>query len=254
MDVAVQMLAFREGRNFTRTMDAWAEQPVPGFVGGVSYEAWVTPSARPKANCSTWRQAVEHPVFEANEAPKFKLPSLNAARQSAMLAGRDVFVTSDADAPPLARTTLTALLEPLVDSSVAAVASNPVCPTNPIGLYSNLGVTFKEVIGGLHGQCHALSAPAWDVAGPLDEDLDHTRLWSVWKEEEYRFAHRLRQYGQVRYRIDAPVYNDTRRRECAWLEALGKQTADYCERREGDETFNPDAAGRARGQGNLFHR
>lgn len=233
MRVSLQVPAFKEP-GLSDTLDAWAEQYVPSWAD-ISYEAWVTPSGRGE----TWRQAEEHPVFEAAEAPQYKLRARNAAHDSAVERGYDAIMTVDADAPPLSDDTLKNLLTAAREPRVACVCANPVASKTPVGIYSNIGVYTKEVIGGIHGQCHVLSRGAWQHAGPFSDGVDHTDLKSVWKEEEYRFGRRLRQHGKVVYKFDAPVFNDTRRRECAWRDILPGEKDAYCEKPDGDETFHP---------------
>lgn len=237
MDVALQIPAFKED-DLTSTMDAWVDQPVPDGVN-ISYEAWITPSDDPKHRCGTWRQGEAHDVFEAFEAPQYKLVARNVAHESAFERGFDAFIVADADAPPLRDSTLSALIDGISDENTVAAVSNPVCDPTPIGLWSNMGVYGKEFIGAVHGQCHAVTHRGWSYAGPLSEDVDHTEVISVWFEEEYGFGQRLHDAGNVDYRFDAPVYNDTRRRECGWYKSWGRDH-EFCERVEGDETFAPE--------------
>lgn len=237
MDVALQLVAFRE-EDLTSTMDAWADQPVPEGAN-ISYEAWITPDDGADWRRATWREAETHPVFDPFEAPQYKLVARNAAHDSAIDRGYDAWITADADAPPLSDSTLSALIDGVSKPENVAAVSNPVCDVTPIGIWSNLGVYAKEFIGGIHGQCHAVTARGWAEAGPFEENLNHTEIRSVWAEEEYGFGQRLHDAGGVDYRFDAPVYNDTRRRECAWYKAWGKRH-EFCERVEGDDTFAPD--------------
>lgn len=242
MDVALQVAAFKEP-GLTETLDAWAAQPVPDGVT-ISYEAWVTPSGH-RERCETWQQAEAHDVFSAVEAPQFKLRTRNAAHDDAVARGVDTIISCDADAPPLSTDTLTNLLEHIDHPWTVAAVANPVAPaTKPTGLLSNFGVAAKELVGGMHGQCHALTAGGWRAAGPFSDDVDHTKLNSVWLEEEYRFPHRLRQVGKVAYCLDAPVRNDTRRIDCRWARATRSNEDEFCERRASEETFAPDSLGK----------
>lgn len=235
MHVAVQLLAFQEP-DLSETMDEWAGQQIPSWAD-VSFEAWVTPDG-PKDQCGTWQQAASHDTFAVAEAPQYKLRARNAAHDSAVERGYDALVACDADAPPLEPTTLKNLLTAAREPRTACVCANPVAPKTPVGIYSNVGVYTKEAIGGIHGQCHLLTPGAWRHAGPFSDDVDHTELKSVWMEEEYGFGQRLREYGSVKYAFDAPVYNDTRRRECAWAKAA-RRDHPFCDRVDGDETFAP---------------
>lgn len=237
MDVAIQVAAFEEP-GLAGTLDAWAAQPVPEWAT-VSYEAWVTPSG-PKGACGTWQQAADHDTFTVREAPQYKLRARNAAHESALDRGIDAFVSCDADAPPLSDRTLSNLLDPLRSRGTVASVSNPVSPSNPIGIYSNLKAYAREfVFRSVHGQCHAVTTDAWRQAGPFADDIDHTTLHSVWMEEEYGFGNRLRDVGRVEYAYDAPVRNDIRRAECRWRRAAGKATGEFCDRAEGEKTFAP---------------
>jgi len=236
MDVALQLVAFKEP-GLSATMDAWAAQPTPEDVS-VSYEAWITPDG-PKAACGTWQQATEDATFTAFEAPQYKLRARNAAHDSAAERGFDAFLVCDADAPPVTDDALSALLGRLREPGVGAAVSRPVSPPTPFGLLSNVGVVAKEVIGGVHGQTHALTTRAWQAAGPFADDVDHTDLRSVWAEEEYRFGHRLRQAARVEYVRDARVYNDTRRSQCRLRRGLHRPGGEFCDRQVGAETFHP---------------
>lgn len=235
MDIALQLVAYKEP-GLTETMDAWAAQAAPPDAD-VRYEAWVTPAGG-RATCGTWQQATAHETFVAREAPQYKLRARNAAHDDALARGVDGFIACDADAPPLAPGTLSTLLTRLNGDAVAAVCANPVAPTGPVGVSMNAGVYLKEALGGIHGQCHAVTAEAWRAAGPFSDAVDHTELRSVWLEEEYRFGKRLSRVGEVDYAFDAPVHNDVRRRMCRLRSVARRGTDDYCDR-IGTETFRP---------------
>lgn len=236
---AVQVVAFDEPE-LSSTLDAWADQRVPSGVD-VTYEAWITPAVEPRTQDPTWRQAADHPVFEPFETPPYKLPSRNVAHETAISRGDDFFIVGDADAPPLTENVLTALTRPLTDREVVCVCSNPVASVRrPAGAWANLGVYVKEAAaGGIHGQCHLVTARGWRAAGPFEEALDHTNIKEVWPEEEYAFGQRLRDHGRVKYAGRAKVRNDTRRLECSWRRALGLPVDDYCAKPAGSDTFAP---------------
>ena len=237
MQVAIQVPAFKEPELWA-TLDAIADQPVPPFVDHIEYEAWITPDGDP-VECMTFQQAMQHPTFEAYEAPKYKLPTRNRAHTSAVDRGFDTFVTWDADAPPVREETLTNLLTRLQNPETVAVCAYPVAKPRPVGFVASLGVNVKEMIGGMHGQCHAVTADAWEYAGPFKENIDQTDIAPVWIEEEMRFGIRLRQIGKVEYAKDAPVRNDVRRLLCKYQRTLRRPMDPYCEKPEGEDTFAP---------------
>lgn len=237
MNAVLQIAAFREP-GIADALDAWADQPEPSWAS-VDYEAWVTPDGAKEA-CQTWQVADAHPVFEAHEAPQYKLRARNAAHGSALERGYDAIVSCDADAPPLGRGTLSALLERLSAPGAAAVCAWPSSPPSPLGIFSNVKTRAREVVfRSIHGQCHAMTAEAWSHAGPFADDIDHTSLHPVWMEEEFRFGRRLRDVGRVEYAKDAKVYDDTRRMRCRLQRSARRPRSDYCEKPEGNDTFAP---------------
>jgi hypothetical protein len=237
MDVRVQMFAFREPE-IAATMDAVSAQETPSWAD-VTYEAWITPS-RSDGGCGTLRAAESHPTFEAHEAPAGKLSSRNAAHDHALNSGADSVVAWDADAPPLSEKTLERLIDPLVVESVLATNSRPVS-TGLVGAAVNLGGVVEDAVRPhLHGQCHALTAEAWDHIGPFP-DVDETNIDSVREVEEFHPYRELSETGHV-IQTAARVRNDTRRHRChiedTWS-PFGRPSPDpWCDRR-GVETFNP---------------
>lgn len=237
----LQVPAHREPA-LSGTLDALADQRAPaGWTLG--YECWVTPAAgvADRRDCGTWRQAADHPIFEAFEAPRGKLSARNAAHDAALDDGADAVVTWDADTTPQNSRSLAALVEPLADDDVVATNSRPYAPPSPLSLVTNaVAVVRRTLTPHLHGQASGISAEGWRAAGPFDTDLDQTDIGDVWAEEEVGFYWRLQSVGRVARPPAAVVWSSNRRAHCkierAMTMGVRPVTSGWC-RRRGVESF-----------------
>lgn len=238
MDVVVQIPAYEEGRQLTTTAEQIVAQPEPGFAS-VDVEAWVTLSPPDKSLCDTWQAGMAARGVDTFEAPAGKLTARNAAHDSALSRGYDVIVPWDADAPPIHDDTLTELLRPINNrEDVVAVNSRPVAATDPdviARLTDITGYALDRINPHIHGQCHALTAEAWQTVGPFDDSIDQTTSTVVRREEEFDFYDRLAEIGTVVDQRSAEVFNDTRRTRCR-VPLLGD--SEFCSRRSGTTTFD----------------
>jgi hypothetical protein len=237
-DVVIQLPAYDEANIIADTMRAIREQPVPeGYT--VTYEAWITRNEDKFGLCDTMVAADRVEGWDTFEAPQGKLSARNAAHDDALARGADIIVTWDADAPPLTEGTLTALVAPFEDDAVVAVNSVPVAAPEPdlIGRLTDLtGFALDRINPHIHGQCHAMTAAAWDRLGPFDDSIDQTESTTVRQIEEFGFYDRLTEIGTVVTADDAVVFNDTRRTRCR-VPLLGD--SEFCDRRSGAVTFRP---------------
>lgn len=238
MKTVIQVPAYKEVR-LTETLDEIAAQETAGYP--VSYEAWVTPSG-PKESCGTWKQAVNHPVFEAFEAPQGKLSTRNDAHESAVSRGYEATITWDADAPPLSNDVLLNLCNALATHGVSAVMATPESPDTTLGnIVDRVSRYMQKFRPYIHGQCSGFTAEAWVEVGPFNTNIDQTHVKKVWNEEELAFYNRLSRVGEVRKLRDAKVRNDTRRWACRFKDPFKRSSAtdQYC-RDRGVETFEPN--------------
>lgn len=235
-NAVVQIPAYEEGRTVYETATEIANQTVPDGWD-VDYEAWVTLSPPNRELCDTWQNAMAAENVGVIEAPQGKLSARNEAHDSAVERGYDVFFSWDADAPPLRDGVLASMLRAFEqDPRPACVNSKP--KSSPDGLVGQAIDAFAAAedvaTPHIHGQCHALTAEAWDIAGPFDESLDQTSMQEVRSEEEFGFWRALRSVGPVVQPHDAVVYNDPRRTYCK----LPFASSDHCVGRVG--TFEKD--------------
>lgn len=239
-EAVVQVFSYDEPE-LQETLDAFADCRVPDRWA-LRYEACVTPAgAGLEANELLARQvdqAVNHPVFELVRTPPGKLSSRNAAHDAGAV-DADVIVAGDADAPPLDRGFLEALLTPFQDADVVATNGTPVAPWTLLGTATNLLSWGHDVIQPhLNGQGHAFTADGWRAAGPFDVEAERNS-YRVRRDEEFAFRRRLEDLGRVVDVSDARVYNDVRRARCRLRSAGPREPSDpYCSRL-GTTTFEP---------------
>jgi len=218
MKAVVQIPAYEEGRTVYDTATEITNQRVPeGW--DVAYEAWVTLSPPDKELCDTWQNAMAAENVEVFEAPQGKLSARNVAHDHAVEEGYDVFFSWDADAPPHHSDVLASMLTAFeADPPPACVNTRPISGRKH-GLFGALvdtAATVEDILTPhVHGQCHALTAEAWQAVGPFDESVDQTSLPEVRAEEELGFYRRVKQeVGEIVTPPDATVYNDPRRAAC----------------------------------------
>lgn len=213
MKVVVQIPAYQEGRTVFETASEVSDQHIPDGVD-VDVQAWVTLSPPDRELCDTWQNAMAAEGVEVYEAPIGKLSARNAAHNYALGEGYDVIFSWDADAPPLHDYVLYEMIEAF-DQQPKPVAVNSRPLSFPEGLFwlvIDAGAAFEDVVTPhINGQCHAMTANAWEIVGPFDEDIDQTHLASIRAEEEFAFYRRLSDLGPVIQHPKATVYNDTRR-------------------------------------------
>lgn len=244
MHAVVQVPAYREGDQFPEVLAAIREQDVDGH--DVDVEAWVTLSPPgTRADCTTWQDAASVDGVTVHEAPEGKLSARNAAHEHAIEAGADAIVSWDADAYPRDDRVLASLLEPLEGDDVVVANSTPLAAP----FEGNLLATLVDVAGAaedrvrphVHGQCHAMTAAAWEQLGPFDESIDQTNVSEVRAEEEFGFYHEAERAGAVVEPDGAVISNDTRRHRCRIQSAahLGGGRGSFCASREQAVTFEP---------------
>lgn len=236
--VVVQVPAFEEGADMLPVLESIREQSAPDGIS-VAYELWVTLSPPDRELCTTWQAAVEAEGFEVYEAPSGKLSARNAAHNHAVREGHDVIVSWDADAAPLANDTFSELLRPILEGSASCANSNPYSSSSgAFGVVVDVFASIEDVtVPHIHGQLHALTANAWQQAGPFDDSVDQTDVSAVRAEEEFAFRRRLQTQTDSGV-VTAPgavVYNDPRRAYCQ-VPGLGQNP--YCGQR-GVRTFSP---------------
>jgi hypothetical protein len=233
----VQVPAFEEGPSMLGVLDEIRAQEVPPGVS-VDNEVWVTLSPPDKELCDTWQSAVQARGFDVYEAPLGKLSARNAAHNHAVDAGYDIIISCDADAQPLDSDAFADLLDPLVNRGFSCSNSRPVAsPTGALGrVVDVVGGLEDAVLPHIHGQLHAFTTRAWEIAGPFDTSIDQTDIEAVRAEEEFLFRRRLDQVDRGVVDVhDARVFNDPRRHYCR---IPGTEQSEYCERR-GQKTFSP---------------
>lgn len=227
----VQIPAYEEGRTVYKTATEITEQNVPtGW--SVDYEAWVTLSPPDRDLCDTWQNAMAAENVDVFEAPQGKLSARNAAHDSAVDRGYDVLFSWDADAPPLHSNVLRSMLRAFErEPAPVCVNSKPKSsPDGALGQAIDLLAGVEDVATPhVHGQCHAMTAEAWEQAGPFDELVDQTSLPEVRAEEEFGFWRRMRALGPVVQPPRAVVYNDPRRAYCK----IPFASSDHCTGRVG---------------------
>lgn len=232
----VQVPAFEEGPSMLRTLREIGDQDVPDGWR-VAFQVWVTLSPPDRELCDTWQAAVEAEGFTPFEAPPGKLSARNEAHDAAVEDGFDVIVSWDADAKPLRDDALASLLETVSQDGVVCANSRPVSRGD--GLFGAVVDVAAGAEDGLlphvNGQAHAITAAAWEKAGPFDTDLDQTVISDVRAEEEFSFYRRLSALGRVTTAPGAAVENDMRRNWCK-VPIMGQ--SGYCETR-GEKTFHP---------------
>lgn len=235
MDTIVQVPAFEEGEKLADTL-----RSITALETGdhdVTVEAWVTPSINPSCGfCDTMAYAERVDGVTVFEAPEGKLSARNEAHAHAVQQGADVIVSWDADAPPLDDRALTSLIDTAARPRVAAANSIPVSAGQyePLGTAVEMLTSIEQATAAhINGQAHALTAGAWESAGPFTT-VDETDAHDVRAEEEFRFYHRLQRHGDILTAPHAHVRNDLRRTAC--LLGIGQES--YCGRR-GVETFQP---------------
>lgn len=212
----VQIPAYEEGRTVYETATEIAQQRVPDGWD-VDYEAWVTLSPPDRDLCDTWQNAMAAENVDVFEAPQGKLSARNAAHDSAVERGYDVFFSWDADAPPLREDTMAAMLRAF-EKTPRPVCVNSRPKSSPDGLLGQV-VDFAAAVEDIatphiHGQAHALTTEAWEAIGPFDESIDQTDLPAVRAEEEFGFWRKLRSMGKIFEPPGAVVYNNPRRIAC----------------------------------------
>ena len=217
MKAVIQIPAYEEGRTVYETATEITNQRVPeGW--DVDYEAWVTLSPPDRELCDTWQNAMAAEDVEVFEAPQGKLSARNAAHNHAVGEGYDVFFSWDADAPPVGEGVLASMLTAFDQEPMpACVNTRPVSsPGNGLfGMALDVLTTAEDIVfPHIHGQCHGLSAAAWNALGPFDESIDQTDLPTVRAEEEIGFWSRLLSVGPIVEPPEATVYNDPRRATC----------------------------------------
>ena len=242
----VQIPAYEEGRTVYETATEIAQQRVPDGWD-VDYEAWVTLSPPDRELCDTWQNAMAAENVDVFEAPQGKLSARNAAHDSAVARGYDVFFSWDADAPPLNGDVMASMLRAF-EQEPRPVCVNSKPKSSPDGLVGqaiDLFAAAEDVATPhIHGQCHALTAEAWQSVGPFDESLDQTSMVDVRAEEEFGFWRKLRSLGPVVQPRDAVVYNDPRRIACK----VPFASSDHCTGRVGtfEKSENRDRRGGCR--------
>lgn len=238
----VQIPAYEEGRTVYETATEITEQNVPtGW--SVDYEAWVTLSPPDRDLCDTWQNAMAAEGVDVYEAPQGKLSARNEAHSSAVARDYDVLFSWDADAPPLHSNVLRAMLEAF-DEQPEPVCVNSKPKSSPDGALGQaidfFAATEDVFTPHVHGQCHAMTAEAWEHVGPFDESVDQTLMATVRGEEEFGFWRKMRAFGRIVQPPRAVVYNDPRRAYCK----IPFASSDHCEGRVG--TFE-QAENRERG-------
>ena len=217
MDVVIQLPAYDEADVIRQTMRAIDDQDVPdGHT--VTTEAWITRNENKFGLCDTMVAAEQVDGWDLFEAPQGKLSARNVAHNHAVEQGYDVFFSWDADAPPVGDGVLSSMIEAFEqEPTPVCVDSIPVSrPGNGLfGLVVDVAAGIEDVAAPhIHGQCHALTAEAWEALGPFDESIDQTDLPAVRAEEELGFYREVASLGPVVRPPDAQVYNDPRRVKC----------------------------------------
>jgi len=216
MDAVVQIPAYEEGRTVYKTATEITQQRVPDGWD-VDYEAWVTLSPPDRELCDTWQNAMAAENVEVYEAPVGKLSARNVAHDSAVERGYDVFFSWDADAPPVYEDTMATMLRAFEqDPRPVCVDSTPKSsPDGVVGQVVDFTAAIEDIATPhIHGQCHAMTAEAWEAVGPFDESVDQTSLPTVRAVEEFGLWRKLRAIGDVAKPPGAVVYNDPRRIKC----------------------------------------
>lgn len=263
MHAVVQVPAFGEGSirptDYERTLRAIVDQPAPsGWT--VEFEAWITPDTSSVEDDPTWTIAQSIPGLDVFEAPSGKLSTRNAAHEDALARGVDAIVVWDSDVRPRSPDVLSALLEPLEQPDVLAVNSVERHPPTVAGFAMDF--IFKPIVRGpryMHGQCHSMTAGAWEQFGPFDESIDQTDIREMWTEEQNRMYDVLDELGTIAQPADAVVVHQNRRMWCkmgkAWRTIDGRQLEPWCQNR-GEKSFDPtgrtrahEPTGRRRSQG-----
>lgn len=251
MHAVLQVPAFREGiirpGAYAATLEAIAAQPAPSDWT-LDREVWVTLD---EPDDPTWEIPASMPEFDVLEGPAGKLSTRNAAHDNAVARGADAFVVWDADTTPRTNEVLGSILNSLAEPRVAAVNSRTRAEATFLGRgWDLISGLFETFVPFLHGQCHGMTAEAWEHAGPFDESIDQMDIHTVWMEEEYGFYRRLEEVGEIAHPVDVVVESDTRRLDCridrAWNLLDGRPLDQWCGER-GEKSFAPSHPTRSYG-------
>lgn len=169
------------------------------------------------------------------QAPRGKL---NARHLGIEKAKGQVIVGVDADSSYGANW-LNLVLRHFRNSRVVGVAGPRLAEPNEAGLLTGLSVWLSLVdlspIAGLRmpGQSSAFRREAYYQVGGFNLDIDQQNVHEMVREEEIRFAWKLRQLGIVIVDLQAPVFTSTRR----VMLARGKQYEKWRRERAKSERF-----------------
>ncbi|MFA5861090.1 MAG: glycosyltransferase family 2 protein [Candidatus Thermoplasmatota archaeon] len=141
-------------------------------------------------------------------APRGKLTALTSGVDSAR---GDIIVEADADGwyPPgwLAR-----MVEPFTEEDVVAVRGVHVYHDSPaLRPMWRARRTIFGAFGNFPGGVRAYRRSTFRMTGGFRLDVDQSRFWSLWREEEWRFRDRLASEGRLVDAREAMCFKSARR-------------------------------------------